>query len=106
MQYVKWQTEIADRQQDPQHSEEVRKVEEQGYIVITFDMQWTGLYTETGQPILQKIMGYGTNEQRQEVYGPDIVPSENQRKARKLRIKAQTEDLSNAELNELIRLGG
>ena len=106
MQYVQWQTEIADRQSDGRYAEEVKKIESQGCMVITSDMQWTGLYNETGQPMLLKVLGYGTDKERQAVYGPDILPSETSRKIKKLRIKAQTEDLSNAELNELIRLGG
>ena len=53
-----------------------------------------------------KVLGYGTDKERQQVYGPDILPSETSRRIKWLRVKAQTEDLSNAELNELIRLGG
>ena len=103
MQYVQWQTEIVDRQLDSKHTAEVERIEKEGYVTISFDFKWTGLYGESGQPIISKFIGYGTNEQRQEVYGQDIVPSDQQRRLRDLRIKAATQDLSNAELNELIR---
>ena len=106
MRYVEWQTEIADRHLDHKYTSEVSNIERQGLIVITSDMHWTGLYGKSGQPILLKVLGYGTDKERQEVYGPDIVPGANDRRIKSLRRKAQSEDLSNAELNELIRLGG
>ena len=106
MRYVEWQTEIADRHSDHKYTSEVSNIERQGLIVITSDMHWTGLYGKSGQPILLKVLGYGTDKERQEVYGPDILPSETSRRIKWLRVKGQTEDLSNAELNELIRLGG
>jgi hypothetical protein len=106
MQYVQWQTEVAARQSDQRYAEEVKRIESQGCMVITSDMQWTGLYNETGQPILLKVLGYGTDKERQEVYGPNITVPPSLYRKRDLTVKMQTEDLTLHELNELKRLGG
>jgi hypothetical protein len=84
----------------------VKGAEARGLIMLHDDFLLTGMVDMNGEPIVQKVMQFGTSEERVDVYGPDIDAPEWLYRQRDLRVKMESEDLSMAELNELMRMGG
>ena len=84
----------------------VKEAETRGLIMLHDDFFDTGMVDVGGNSIVQKVMQFGTLEEKAELAGPSIsTPSWLYRK-RDLIVKMQTEDLTTTELNELMRLNG
>ena len=92
---------------DEERTKAVDEAQKRGLMMLTDKFIWTGLIDKDGEPIIEKTMEFGNKDDRLKMYGPDIVHKKDHAKInrkRELHEKMQEQDLSNQELNELMRL--
>ena len=98
--------EVVKYKTDEERKEAVRDAQSRGLIMLTDDFHWTGMLDKWGQPIIGKTMRFGGEDVHHELYGASHQRGVHQPSSRKAELieKMQEQDLSNKELNELMRL--
>jgi hypothetical protein len=98
--------EVVKYRTDEERKEAVGDAQGRGLIMLTDDFHWTGMLDKWGQPIIGKTMRFGDKDVHHELYGAFHQRGVHQPSLRKAELieKMQEQDLSNKELNELMRL--
>lgn len=99
MEFIEYKT-------DEERRAAVKEAQGRGLSMFHDDFHWTGMVEKTGEPIIQKVMTWGTSEEEMEKSGKSPRRAKPDTRLIDLQRKMQTEDLTLQELNELKRLGG